>query len=279
VPSPQTAGCPAATRKQVVDRIKPTMIHEFQHMINFNQKVLVRGGNSGEFAWVNEGLSHFAEELGGRLIPAAECTAAGFVSCRSQYASGDITNLYDYLEDTEAHWLVFPSSSTGTLEERGASFSFIRWLVDQYGADSVGAVFTRSLVQTTAVGVGNVEARTGATLADLVAEWLLALYVDDLPGFTPGSPRLTLKYWNFRQIFADNCCGQGKIFDKAWPTDAPLITGPFGRSGTLRGGSGRHFRVVLSSTSQPYDLVLAKNTALDGIDPALAPRVAFVRIR
>ena len=43
-------------------------IHEFQHMISFNQHVLVRGGDA-EDTWLNEGLSHFAEELGARAVP------------------------------------------------------------------------------------------------------------------------------------------------------------------------------------------------------------------
>ncbi|HEY6807700.1 MAG TPA: hypothetical protein VI160_02840, partial [Gemmatimonadales bacterium] len=45
--------------------IPVTFIHEFQHMISFNQHVLVRRGPA-EVLWLNEGLSHFAEELGGR---------------------------------------------------------------------------------------------------------------------------------------------------------------------------------------------------------------------
>src|SRR3989441_12971696 len=35
-----------------------TFIHEFQHMISFNQHVLLRGTN-GELLWLNEGMSHY----------------------------------------------------------------------------------------------------------------------------------------------------------------------------------------------------------------------------
>ena len=41
-------------------------------MISYNQHVLVAAG-SAEDTWLNEGLSHFAEELGGRSVPDAEC--------------------------------------------------------------------------------------------------------------------------------------------------------------------------------------------------------------
>ena len=67
VPDPLNPDCDisAAFAKS---RLPATFIHEFQHMISFNQHVLVRGGTS-EDTWLNEGLSHFAEELGGRQIP------------------------------------------------------------------------------------------------------------------------------------------------------------------------------------------------------------------
>ena len=55
-------------------RCPAVFIHEFQHMISFNQHVLVRGGDAEE-TWLNEGLSHFAEELGGREVPDDFCPA------------------------------------------------------------------------------------------------------------------------------------------------------------------------------------------------------------
>ena len=57
-------GCSAYTKANVTRSQPGVFIHEFQHMISFNQHVLVRGGNVEE-TWLNEGLSHFAEELGG----------------------------------------------------------------------------------------------------------------------------------------------------------------------------------------------------------------------
>ena len=41
-------------------------------MISFNQHVLVRDGDA-EDTWLNEGLSHYAEELGGRVVPDDLC--------------------------------------------------------------------------------------------------------------------------------------------------------------------------------------------------------------
>ncbi|MDZ7630899.1 MAG: hypothetical protein U5K74_05960 [Gemmatimonadaceae bacterium] len=44
-------------------------IHELQHMISYNQHVLSRNAGT-EAVWLNEGLSHIAEELGGKLYEA-----------------------------------------------------------------------------------------------------------------------------------------------------------------------------------------------------------------
>ena len=54
--------------KADVERLVPaTFVHEFQHMISFGQHVLARGGAS-EALWLNEGLSHIAEELAGKTF-------------------------------------------------------------------------------------------------------------------------------------------------------------------------------------------------------------------
>src|ERR1041385_3186652 len=49
----------------VAQIVPVTFVHEFQHMISFNQHFLVRG-SLPEDLWLNEGLSHYAEENGGR---------------------------------------------------------------------------------------------------------------------------------------------------------------------------------------------------------------------
>src|SRR2546430_1997068 len=71
VPDPSgTLSC--AHSVVAVSQIVPvTFVHEFQHMISFNQHFLVRG-NFPEDLWLNEGLSHYAEENGGgALLPGA----------------------------------------------------------------------------------------------------------------------------------------------------------------------------------------------------------------
>ena len=277
VPAPNDGSCTGATRANTINRLKPTLIHEFQHMISFNQHALVRGGQS-EVTWLNEGLSHFAEELAGTKIPNTECV--GFTSCRSQYTSGDLFNAYDYLSDTEEHFLVFPSGSTGTLEERGAAWLFVRWLADQFGTDADGSNVTRALVQTQQLGAANVTAVTGQPFETLVAEWQLAVYLDDLPDFTPLSPRLRYSSWGFRTIFANNCCGTDKPFERAFPfTPTNASNMPFTQTGVLRGGSGTHFSLVLPAGAPAIDIRVSRQAGGPELDPALEARIAIARIR
>ena len=175
---------------------------------------------------------------------------------------------------------MFPSGSTGTLEERGAAWLFVRWLADQFGTDANGSNVTRALVGTSQQGAANVAAVTGQPFETLVAEWMLAVYTDDLPNFTALSPRLRYYSWGFRTVFANNCCGPDKPFESAFPF-APVNASamPFSRTGTLRGGSGKHFSLVLPAGTAAVDVLVARAAGGDELDPALAARLAIVRIR
>ena len=275
VPAPPTASCTAYTRVNAVRNLKATLIHELQHMISWNQHVTIRGGNPEE-TWLNEALSHFAEELAGRLVPDAEC--AGFSSCRSQYTSGDIFNAYDFFEGPEGHFLIYPQTSTGTLEERGASWNFLRWVLDHFATDTlIGGDLTQALVQTNSTGVGNITARTGVTLAQAVPEWLMAAYLDDRPGFVPLSPRLRFKSWGLRGVWTNPL--NANLFPGGFPLKPDSTSGPYSRAGTLRGGSGRHLRLIQPANGAGIDVQLVRDAQGTAVDPALAARLGIVRIR
>jgi hypothetical protein len=251
-------------------RLPTTFIHEFQHMISFNQHVLIRGGFS-EDTWLNEGLSHFAEELGGRQIPDPECPSS--TSCAREFLGlGNLANAFEYLARPDSFFLIEPGSSTGSLEERGANWLFVRWLADHFASDSIlGTSLTRALVNSDQVGSANVASRTGVDFSTLVGEWQLTNYVDDLPGFAATSSRLRYKSWNFR--FAADSNGQ------AFPLVPDSTSGTdYGHSGTLRAGSGRHVRVVQPPGAPGIDLRLS-NTTGGALPSSIDPRIALVRIR
>ncbi len=277
VPTLSTPTCPAIPRQTAVDNLKPTLIHEFQHMISFNQHALIRGG-SGEEVWLNEALSHFAEELGGRQIPSLQC-APTFTSCRSQYTSSDIFNAYDFLKDTEREFMIFPSSASGTLAQRGAVWMFLRWTLDQFAADTIlGTDVTRALVQTQLTGATNLTTVTGGSLSTMIPQWLMAAYLDDgtdLPVESTG--RLRYKSWGLRAIWTDP--RNASSFPAGFPLAPDVIGGTYTRAGTLKAGSGRHFVIVQAAQGAALDLQVLKNSAGDPLDPALVGRFGIVRIR
>ena len=167
---------------EVLEQLPITFIHELQHMISFNQKVLVRRGRE-ETTWLNEGLSHAAEELAGRLYEARYPAPHGRVAAAQllpdsaiPFYRGDIENAGYYLSASTAH-SVTSLSDLGTLEERGASWLFVRWLAAQKGEDVLGR-----LSRSPRTGRRNVEEVAGEPFAALFADFVVALSADSVPG-------------------------------------------------------------------------------------------------
>ena len=268
VPDPNNQQCDIS-QAFARSHLPATFIHEFQHMISYNQHVLVRGG-SAEDTWLNEGLSHFAEELGGRLVPDVECPTG---SCFNEYIrDGDLANAFEYLASPEDFFLIEPRDSTGTLPERGANWLFVRWLADHFAADTLlGTDLTRRLDATAQTGGSNVEAETGENFSKLVGEWQLANYLDDLPGFAEPTGRLRYRTWNFRQQAAADGIPYPLAPDSTSGVD-------YSHSGVLRAGSGRHVRVVQAAGAASVDLTLTTPTGA-ALSSTLEPRIALVRVR
>jgi len=275
VPGSVTSGC-AIPESDAIESLPGVFIHEFQHMISFSQHVLVRSGSS-EDTWLNEGLSHFAEELGGENVPDNFCPA--FSNCESEFNGGNIENAFGYLNDPESSFLVEPGNSSGTLLERGANWLMVRWLADHFATTEPQATeLTRALVQTSRIGAANVEAVTGDDFGTLVGQWQLANYLTDLPGFTPSSDRLRYLTVNLRAIFDANF--QQGVFDKPYPlTPDSTRTGAYDQSGVLRAGSGRHLRVIQPAGSGEVALVLTDGGGSAALSATVKPRIALARVR
>jgi len=266
---------------QVNSLVPVTFIHEFQHMISFGQHYLRRAG-APEVLWLNEGLSHFAEEMGGRAYLPVPDTAT---FC--DYVGGDLHNAYQYFSAPQAHYLL-ATEGIGTLAERGAMWLFVRYLVDQYAADqslTAGDVVTRQLEQTTLTGAANVAHVTGRPFAETVAHWALANYVSDLPGFTP-PPELQYKVRKFRTDYptlSARCPAPNNI-PSSFPLDVtpqPLHVGPgsgVNVSDTLRAGSGLYFRAQQSAGATGFTLLFSDGQGF-ALPDALVPRLNVIRIK
>lgn len=154
VPDPSSLYGNLFPKDKTLPVIEGVLAHEFLHMILFNYRVLIYGHgylpDYMEQLWLDEGLAHIAEDLNG-------------------YKSSNIARANLFLEDPGDVTLIYGGDA---LEERGASFLFLRLLGDRFRT----SVYKR-LVQSKHTGVANVEAATGALFNELFADWDAACYL------------------------------------------------------------------------------------------------------
>lgn len=245
--------------------IPVTFIHEFQHMISFNQHVLIRHGPD-EVLWLNEGLSHFAEELGGRSFLPTDTVSF------SRFVQGDLYNAEQYLLAPTTHPLV-DESGVGGLAERGAYWLFVRYLADQLGPG-----ITRGLEFTTQTGANNVAAQTGVAFGVTLNRFALAQWVSDLPGFSP-PPELTYTSWGFRTVFASLHSQDTTNFPRVFPL-VPTIAGggAINVSDSLHAGSGYYLRAMQAPSGPSFGVTFTGGGG-GGFAGSLVPRLNVIRIR
>lgn len=273
-----TLSCPHVNT-QVKSVVPVTFIHEFQHMISFNQHVLILGGGA-EVLWLNEALSHYAEERGGRAF-----LQSGNTQRFCEHVRGDLYNFGLYLANPGASPLV-TVSGIGTLAERGAEWAFVRYLVDQFATDTSLAAadaFTRQLDQTLATGSSNVEQRTGQPFATLARSWAFANWVSDLPDSQPGySPPAAMRYkhWAFRSAYPTLNASCTNKLPATFPLAAPGGPGAaISVAGTIYAGSaGTYLRALQGPGDAQFTLLFSDGTGAM-LQSSVAPRLNVLRIR
>lgn len=253
--------CPH-TVADVESSLPGTFLHELQHVISFNQHVLVRGGNL-EDLWLDEALSSFAEELGGRSFLPDSTTF-------ETYVFPDLADAYDYLADPGDHFLL--QTSDTILADFGAGWLYVRYLVDQFG-DSL----TDRLEQTALTGADNVAAQTEVPFETTTTRWALANWVSDLPGFAPPAG-LFYRSWSFRQVFASFYAQDPFDFPLPFPLVPPGVAGTqVNLAGTLHAGSGFYVDILQAPAGGGFALRLSGSGGPVAL--AVDPRLDIIRIR
>ena len=136
------------------------LAHEYQHMISYNQHVLMRHAGSEE-AWLNEGLSHLTEDLTG-------------------FGRENPSRVQLYL-NAIGTTSVMPSGSPN-LAERGGIYLLLRYLYEQSANPDQ---FLSRLLQTSSSGVTNLEAAFQGPsdfneVGEFLQRWGIALAVSGL---------------------------------------------------------------------------------------------------
>jgi hypothetical protein len=156
--------------REVVLAVLPAILaHEFQHMVHFNERILVRDAEATEALWLSEGLAQMAEELVARAFE-----SAGDGANATRFRDGNRVRAGRYLADPSAVSLIV-ATGQGSLVERGAGWLYVLYLTDKAGGSSVLGQLTRS----TRTGIANVTSVLSASWDDLLADWSSALFLDD----------------------------------------------------------------------------------------------------
>ncbi len=146
--------------------VRSVLPHEFQHMISFNQHLLLRNDGAEE-AWANEGISHFIEDL---------------------EADGSLDRVGVENPSRVLLYLVAPENAAFTagisIAQRGGSYLFFRYLYEQaelgrYPAASNGPELLRNLLQSGIKGVTNIERATGWSLRNLLLDFYATLQLSN----------------------------------------------------------------------------------------------------
>jgi len=131
---------------------KSLLAHEFQHLINYNQHVLVRDGTS-EISSINEALSHIAEDLVDEHVE-----------------GGNVGNVRDFAE-APSLYSILPESAHAN-GSRGTAYTFARSMMESFGSD----IPTR-LTQTSLSGVANVEDVSGQSFRQVYETYLSRMFL------------------------------------------------------------------------------------------------------
>jgi hypothetical protein len=256
--------------------LQGTFPHELQHLISFNQHVLVRGGMP-EVPWLNEGLSHAAEELISRMYDARYPAPLGrgtreqlFPDSSAPYIAPQLLNAYIYLHAALDH-SVTSYRGAGGIEERGATWLFLRWLADQKGDDVLGR-----LARSNLTGVANVERAAGEPFGTLFGDFSVALLTDSIPGLPrTASPRRRFQGRSLRQLMAREAVISG------FTNPFPLVTYRLEPGGTLRSamlpGTMMHALVTSGSPASPVQLAFT-TPSFAAFAPAARAQVTVVRL-
>lgn len=257
VPDPNGDFSDPRSRERVLELLPGVLVHETQHMISWRYKVTDRGQwGEPETLWLSEGMAHMAEELGGDAARDADDDELAY----DLYAS-NFGRLLAYLEEPSAYSLTVTEGS-GTLEERGAAWVFLRWIAEQYG----DFIF-RDLTQKPVYGTANVSAQTGESFFRLFADWAVALWAEDqdIPGL---ADRYQIPKWLMRDILLVNPPGGGDPVYALQPLQETFATFRSDSISEFLAGSSPYY-IELDADGHTQDLQLWLNAGIN-IDVGLA---------
>jgi len=228
-------------RPGYIDTLTTSILaHEFQHLINAGRRMYVNtAATDFEETWLNEGLSHEAEELlffrESGYSPRSHLTSASILDSWAHFApwvsddASNFVNFYYFLSDPANH---SPIDANDALETRGATWAFLRYAMDVSFASDAGN--WQRFTNSTTTGLGTLSFAFQRDPMALLKDFA----VTNIRGWG-GHPS-----WNF-----------GEVYINAFVlNDYPLTFTPL-QDGTavpvsVRGGSAAYYRFGVGPDAQ-----------------------------
>jgi len=209
--------------KSIVDRTTvETMSHEFQHLINGSRRLYInKSAALSEERWLNEGMSHIAEELtfyrvSGTTPRQNLGTAAFQTPARSSaflmFATDNFARFSSYLPAMDFQSPVGTTDEDDDFETRGAIWSYLRYVADQKFPQNEATLWTK-LTNSNTTGLQNLLEVIGSDPRALMHDWTLAVYLDDLNGGV--AAKYQMPSWNHRQVMGSYLPRAQNLVDKS----------------------------------------------------------------
>ena len=216
-----------------------TVAHEYEHLINASRRLYVSTtANDFEESWLDEGLAHTAEELlfynRSGLSPKTNIDATllrssqNYVDLFNADGISNFSRLGAFLSSPSLHSPYAPNDSLAT---RGASWSFLRYAIDQQSATQESLLY--QIVNSGQSGLANLRTVFGNDLTPLYRDWATSLLLDDVSG---AAARYQMKSWNLSSIY--RAIGTAQTY----PIATQSLTSGGTNSVTIVGGGTAYLR-------------------------------------
>jgi hypothetical protein len=170
VPDPSGDHGTVISRSTALAAIPAVLAHEFEHMVHFNQRMLLGGAETTEALWLSEALAQMAEDLIGEVF-----ALSSQVTKANQYRAGNWFRAIRFLEDP-GQVSVLASLSPGTLAERGAGWLLLKQVYGRLAPENL----LGQVVRSTLSGTENISAASGLEWREIVGDWAGSLYLDGI---------------------------------------------------------------------------------------------------
>jgi hypothetical protein len=192
-----------------VDSVTTAILaHEFQHLINASRRFYVNMSQQGfEVTWLNEGLSHIAEELlfyheagSAPKLNLDVTTLRASVQLKNAFNADQSSNAGRYREYLIAPDTSSPIRNDDSLSTRGATWDFLRYSADRKTAGGgADASVWFALVNSQTSGLANLRQVFGANIGAWLRDWAVSNYTDDV--VSGESVDFTQPSWNWHSIY------------------------------------------------------------------------------